>query len=912
MRYQAALLPEGLRHNQKKPQGQFVLSLPLGFAAWYEGNLCFAPHTLTLEGILLASLLASIVDACRRHALAIVVVALLSTVALAAYVAKNITINTDINQLLSDDLGWRKREKELEAAFPQKVDNLVVVIDGQTGDKADAAAAALADRISSMPELFSLVSRPDALPFFRTNGLLYLSDQEVSAVLEQIVEAQPLLGTMTTDPSLRGFLGTIELMMRGTQAGAVDGSQIETPLKEVSAVFAAALEGKDYPLDIQKMMPGPAQNAARELRRYIITKPVLDYSSLQPGQKATQAVREAIANLGLTRENGVRARLTGPVPLNDEEFASVAEGTGLATLLSGLLVLGLLFLACRTWRIVLPIALTLCAGLIASTAFATFFVGSLNLISVAFAVMFIGIAVDFGIQFGVRYRDQHHKEPDHSQALRNTAKVIAVPLAMAAASTALGFISFIPTEYRGVSELGLIAGSGMIIAFILNITLLPALLSATKPQPEKERIGFAFLAPLNHFLLSRGKILAPFFGLLVLAGLFAASNIHFDFDPLNLKNPKSESVSTMFEAMQDPDSDAYAAQILMPSREEAQKLAALLETLPEVDHVMTLNSFIPEDQEKKLALIADTASLLAPTFALPAKPAATDDENWEAIRKTSALLHQAGASMAAASSFASILDQIETRHSAEVLKQIQKNLVLPLQAKFAELQNVMQAKPVTLEDIPPELRRDWITGDGRWLIEAFPKRGADNNPRDPETLDRFVDAIQKFAPNAAGTPVSIRESGRTIVSAFEKAGVYGFVSISLLSFLVLRRFRDVLLMLAPLVIAGILTLATITILGLPLNYANIIALPLLFSLGVSYAVYFVFYGRKGNRNFLQSSMARAVLFSATTVLVAFVTLCFSSHPGTRGMGELLTIALLYSLLCTFFILPTFYGFKMKK
>jgi len=861
---------------------------------------------------LLTSFLVFLVDACRRHALFLIVAASLLTAVLSAYVATNITINTDINQLLSDNLDWRKREKELEAAFPQKVDNLVVVIDGQTGEKAEAAAAVLAEKLAALPDKFSFVSRPDALPFFRTNGLLYLSDKELSDVLEQIVEAQPLLGTMISDPSVRGLLGTIELMMRGAQAGAVDGSQIETPLQEMSAVFSAALEGQDHPLNIQKMMPGPAQNAAHELRRYIITKPVLDYASLQPGLEATQAVRDFIADLGLTPENGVRARLTGSVPLNDEEFASVAEGTGMATILSGLLVLALLFLACRTWRIVLPIALTLGVGLVASTAFATFAVGSLNLISVAFAVMFIGIAVDFGIQFGVRYRDQHHKEPDHGKALQNTAKVIAVPLAMAAAATALGFISFIPTAYRGLSELGLIAGAGMIIAFVLNITLLPALLSATKPRAERERIGFAFLAPLNDFLLSRHKILAPFFGVLVIAGLMAASSIRFDFDPLNLKNPESESVSTMFEAMQDPDSDAYAAQILTSSREDAQALASQLEALPEVDHVMTLNSFIPEDQEKKLAMIADTASLLAPTFALPSKPAPTPEENREAMRKAAALLHQAGENMPVARQFASVLDQIEARYSPELLQQVHRNLLLPLQTKFGEMQGLIQAKPVSLEDIPPELRRDWTTSDGRWLVQAFPKRGADNNPRDPEILDRFVDAIQKVAPNAAGTPVSIRESGRTIVTAFERAGIYGFVSISFLSFLVLRRFGDVLMMLTPLVIAGILTLATITLVGMPLNYANIIALPLLFSLGVSYAVYFVFYGRKGERTFLQSSMARAVLFSATTVLVAFVTLCFSSHPGTKGMGELLTIALLYSLLCTFFMLPTFYGFQMKK
>jgi hopanoid biosynthesis associated RND transporter like protein HpnN len=432
-------------------------------------------------------------------------------------------------------------------------------------------------------------------------------------------------------------------------------------------------------------------------------------------------------------------------------------------------------------------------------------------------------------------------------------------------------------------------------------------MTLTKPHPEAERIGFAALAPLNSFLTSHRRMLRPVILVLALAGLAVATQVRFDFDPLDLKNPKTESVSTMFEAMQDPDSDAYAAQILASSPEEAQTLASSLEKLPEVDHVMTLNSFVPEDQEKKLAMIADTAQLLAPTFALTPLPAASNDDNVAAMRKASTLLRVVNDKIPAAGKLADVLDKIVAAPTPKLLMRAQNNLLFPIQAKMTEIRQLLQAKPVTLDDIPSELKRDWVASNGQRLIEVFPKRGADNNPRDPAMLNRFIDAVQGIAPSASGTPVSIRESGRTIISAFVHAGIYGVASIALLSLLVLRRGRDVALMLTPLIVAGILTLATITFIGLPLNFANIIALPLLFSLGVSYAVYFVFFGRQGRQDFLQSSMARAVLFSAATVLVAFASLCFSSHPGTRGMGELLTIALLYSLLCTFFMLPVLYN-----
>jgi uncharacterized protein len=861
---------------------------------------------------MLVAFLASIVNFSRKFAAHLAVAAVLLSALLGVYVVQNISINTDINQLLSESLDWRAREKALEVAFPHKVDTLVVVIDGKTGAKAEAAAEALANKLAAKTDLFSFVSRPDALPFFRANGILFLSKKELADVLDQMAQAQPMFGTIVSDPTLRGFLGTIGMMMQGVEEKAMDAKELERPLTEITETLQAAISGADHPLDWHKMMPeGSDPFAARELRKYIIAKPVLDYASLQPGQAASAFVRQAAAELNLTPDNGVRLRLTGSVPLNDDEFASVSEGAETITAVCGLLVFALLFLALRSWRIVVPIALTLAAGLIASTAFATFFVGSLNLISVAFAVMFIGIAVDFGIQFGVRYRDERSREPVHAKALAHTAKVIAAPLAMAAGSTALGFLSFIPTEYRGISELGLIAGAGMIIAFILNITLLPALMTLMKPSAEKEGIGFSFLTPLNSFLVYRGRTLLPFFAGLAVIGLALASQVHFDFDPLNLKNPDMESVSTMFEAMQDPDSDAYAAQILAASEEEAKTVASNLEKLPEVDHVMTLRSFVPEEQDKKLAMIADTAALLAPTFALPRQPAPDEEEVVDSILKTSAALRRGGGKMPAAWNLADVLDKIVLNASPELMARAESNLLSPMQAKMKEIRVLLGTKAVTQNDIPQELRRDWVSTDGRWLVEAFPKRDGDNDPRNPVMLARFIDAVQGVAPEASGTPVSIRESGRTIVSSFVHAGLYGIAAIALLSLCVLRRPRDVILMLTPLIIAGILTLATMALFGMPLNFANIIALPLLFSLGVSYAVYFVFFGRQGRRDFLQSSMARAVLFSAATVFIAFVSLSFSSHLGTQGMGKLLTISLLYSLLCTFFMLPVLYCFRKK-
>lgn len=848
---------------------------------------------------MLSSFIARLVDFSHRFALAIVLLALLVSLGLGGYVSEHFKMNTDINQLMAADLDWRIREAAVEKGFPQKSNLLVVVVDGDTPDAAEAGAEALSLKLRAMPDRFSEVVRPDRIPFFLKNGLLLLSKDEMNTILNQMIQAQPMLGILAADPSLRGFFGMIDLMLDGVARGETDFKQLDAPINIISETVEANLTGQDKVLAWQSMDP-EQKPTLRDLRKFILAKPVLDFTALEPGEASSTALRAVVKDLHLTADNGVRVRLTGDVALNDEEFASVSEGTGFATILSGVLVLCILLWALRSWRIVLPILLTLIAGLIATTAFALVTIGSLNLISVAFAVMFIGIAVDFGIQFGVRYRDQHHQEPDHAKAMTRTARLIALPLTMAAGSTSLGFMAFIPTAYRGVSELGLIAGGGMIIAFILNITLLPALLAFTRPPAEPESVGYKWAAPIDRFIENHRKKILWLSLCIALIGGGIATQVRFDFDPLNLKDPHTESVSTLFDAMKDPDFNTYTIAILRPSLKDAQELADKIQKLSQVDHVMTLASFVPEDQEDKLALIGDASMIFASTLkeTAPQTPL-TDAEILDSLNNVAEKLHAVPNQPASVMRLAKAIETVVQRNDPKLLQRLHNNLVTVMQAKLELIKQSLSADTVTIESITDDLRRDWITPDGQALIQVYPK----GNARDYKTLIAFTDAVRQITPDATGAPISIQESAHTITQAFIYAGIYALLTIAFLSYLILRSLRDVIFLIAPLVLAGILTMATIVLIELPLNFANIIALPLLLSLGVSYAIYFVSYARAGLKNPLQSSMARAVLFSAATALVAFGSLSVSSHPGTSGMGKLLTIALIYSLACSFFLLP---------
>jgi hopanoid biosynthesis associated RND transporter like protein HpnN len=868
---------------------EFILGLALraisggGHDNWvYEGN------ALTLEASI-----AGIVDFARRQAAAVIVCVLALALLAGFYVSQHFAITTDVTSLIDNKVEWRQREIAFSKAFPQRDDLLVIVIDGKDGVGPDIAAERLTAALQERKDLIRNVRRPEASPYFNQNGFLLLPMDDLSLTLEQLIRAQPMLASLAKDNSFTGLFGMMELMTGGLDAGQVKAEELKPLFSRVDQSFQHALKNT-LDADAWRYLLASEAPGKFELRRFILVQPVLDYSALSPGGAASDFIREIVRQQQLSENYNVTIRLTGPVPLSDEEFASISEGMGWALIASFAIICVILYLALRSWQLIVPIFIVLIAGLLITTAFALITVTSLNLISVAFAVMFTGIAVDFGIQFGVRYRDERFQAQDFAEALRRTGKIVAVPLLLAALSTAAGFFSFIPTSYRGVAELGWIAGSGMLFAFLLNITLLPALLRYFKPGPEREAIGYRWAAPVDEWVERNRKRVLQIFAVIFVAALVAGFNLRFDFDPLNLKDPKTESVSTMLELVSDTDTNPYTIDILMARSEEAEQLAERLRALPEVERVMTMLSLVPEEQDEKIALIQDTAGLLSTTLKIDTKPAPTASEEKAAATRLVAKMasHKdlgpdVERLVEALRQFAALPDDQVAALQANFRKTVEKALS-GLKARLAP-------RKVDFTDIPGDIKSEWVSATGQVRVEVYPK----GNARDPAVLTHFYEAVRKVAPQATGAPVSIQESANTIKQAFKEAALYAVISIFILLLVVLRRLRDTLYVLAPLVLSFILTLGTAALFGLAINFANIIALPLLLGLGVSYSIYFVVYWRQGRNKPLQSSMARAVVFSAATALVAFGSLSVSNH-----LGLLLTLSLFYLLFTTLFFLPS--------
>jgi hopanoid biosynthesis associated RND transporter like protein HpnN len=852
----------------------------------------------------LRALITRVVGFCAGHAWVVLAIATALGGFASVYAARHIAIDTNTATLISPDLPWRQREIDFAKTFPQRVAVIAVVVDGATPELAEQATAALAQRLGENKTAIVALRRPDGGPFFNRAGLLFAPTDEVARTTQQMIAAQPLLGTLAADPSPRGVMDALSLVLEGVRREQIKLNDLAPPLAALAAATETINAGELPRFSWRTLIMGRSADP-RELRRFILVQPVLDFGALQPGARAVAAIREAVVATGFESDPRVRVRLTGPVPLADEEFATLAEGAALNAAVTMLIVIALLWVALRSGRLIIAILASLMVGMAITAAFGLYVYGAFNLISVAFAVLFIGLGVDFGIQFCICYRAKRHLHDDLQQALREAGAEVGVPLALAGASTAAGFYAFLPTAYRGVSELGLIAGTGMIVAFVTSITLLPALLAVLRPGGEREAVGYAALAPLDRFLKQRRYAVLAAAAVLAVASLLLVPKLRFDFNPLNLRSTQAESVATLLDLMKSPDTTPNTIEVMAPTLPDAATLSERLSALPDVNRVLTLASFIPEQQDAKLALLGDAAMLLDPALnPLDVKAPPTDSENIAAMRRTAHALEQAAGiapASVAATDAARLAKALTTLANAEpaARERLRDALVPGLAVTLEQLRAALQAEPVTLESLPADLKRDWMATDGRARVEVFPKGDANDNA----ALQRFTAAVRQVSPDATGTTVGIQESSRTIVKAFLEAGLWALLSITILLAFALRRAADVLLTLAPLTLAGLLTLGTCVAIDLPLNFENIIALPLLFGIGVAFSIYFVMAWRSGATNLLQSSLTRAVLFSALTTGTAFGSLWYSHHPGTASMGKLLALSLAFTLAASLIFLP---------
>ena len=852
---------------------------------------------------------------CLNHAPAIVVASVIAAAAALYYTAGHLGVNTDTGKLFSDELEWRKTKLDYSAAFPILSDNLILVIDAPTPELADSSAARLAGALATRTDLLEWVYTPGAGAFFDTNGLLYLDMDELEQLADNLIQMQPFIGRIATEPSLEALFDITSRAIEGSEQ--IDDQRLAPVLTRLAASIDATLENRVHSLSWREIFLDRAADT-NDLRRFVLIKPKLDFDQLLPTSAVMELVRAESARLGLTAEQGISVRITGELAMAHEELDSVSRGALQAGLLALVLVSFVLGVGLRSLWLVLASIITLLVGLSLTAAFAAVSIGHLNLISVAFAVLYIGLGIDFAVHLVLRYRELVLAGNDNVSAVVQSTRDVGGTLFVCALTTGVGFFAFVWTDFTGVSELGLISGTGMFISLVAAVVLLPALL-ISKPaklqrpsnhkQPSNTDSG-----PFPHRYRRAVLLVTAVLALVSVATLPQAS---FDRNSISVREAGTESVSTFLELLADAKTSPWPIALLTEPGAIAD-IEARVTDVALVDDVVSIEDFVPDAQDDKLWLIEELGLLLSlelePAGAVVSSdPAALSATLEELLRQIDTRLHSS--SSAPSDALGQLrepvvrLTQALAEHPAEseaMLHTLEQSLLSGLLHEIGRLGTSLEAEAFAVEDLPVEILERWIAADGRYRVEIYPTE----NVRYADTLHKYVDTVLPLVPNGTDSPVVMVRSGDVVVSAFKQAVLTAIVLISFVLIVILRDLRDTLLVLAPLLLASCFTVATMVALGIDFNFANVITLPLLLGIGVDNGIHMVRRARSAEAsltNIMRTSTARAVVVSALTTIVSFGNLAFSDHPGTASMGQVLTVGLVFNLVCTLVVLPALLG-----
>jgi hypothetical protein len=772
----------------------------------------------------------------------------------------------------------------------------------------------LADRLRRENALFKSVYTPGSAPFFEENGLLFLSVQELEEQGDNLSAMQPFLALLTQDFSLTGLFLVISRVVEKDDIQFNDNEKLIHLLNSLKQTFSNVLDGETKPMSWQNLLVEKGSTSPEKL--FIILQPIMDYRLANPVKQGINIIRQAAGELQLNEDYGVNISITGKPVINYEDLRSVRTDISIASLVSLILVGITLYLALGSIRLVFAGLSTLIIGLVWTIGFAILLIGRLNIISVTFVVLFIGLGIDYSIQISLRYKELLASGRQYREAICEAINLTGNTLLICSISTAIGFYAFVPTAYVGASELGLIAGTGMLIIFLANITVLPAMLNL---MPEKKNLPLPFSMgrPLSILLGKNARLIVVGATVSALAAIAILPEISFDANPFHLSDQRSESVREAMKLFQGEKTSPWTISILAANRQEAEDIAKQLRQLPEVEAAVTIDNLIPNNQDVKLEMIEDLALVMPP----PSQKQKNEKvDTYQRNKQALADLYQALKSrsktgsgeekyLSVISSLARTIQDLEhlsadPEQGKLVFDRLNAAVMPNLDILLKRLHRFMGAEMIDLSQLPQELVNRFISVNELYRIQVFPK----NDLRDIINLRNFVASVQAVAPEATDQPVTILGAGKTIVSAFRNASILALVLIAFFLRFVMNSWIEVLLVYIPLLLALCYTITGAILFNIHFNFANIIVVPLLLGIGVDFSLHVIHRIKENGQahtHILETSTSRGVLFSSLTTMMSFGSLSFMHHAGTASMGKLLTLSIILMIICTLIILPAY-------
>ena len=828
-----------------------------------------------------------------------------ASVLAAWYAAGHLGVNTDTANMIAATIPWRQHYNEYRDAFPLRDRNLLIVVDAPTAARADEFTTELMRELRAQPQRYRSPLLAGEGEFFERNGLLYLPTEELAQLVDRLAEAQPLLGLL--GDRLDGA-AVLEVARETLATEGVHDAALAAFHEELARTLARAGLGQESTFAWGELIAAaPARDPRASARRIVTLQPAMDFSRLQPAAAAIADVRAIAARLD--EAGDVEVRLTGTVAMEHEELLSVSRGAGLGALATLVMVALVLYAALRSWRLLAASIATLIVGLSLTAAFAAVAVGQLNLLSVAFVVLNVGLGSDYVIHVLLRYRELVAAGESTNAALVAAVRGVGSSLVLCAVTTAAGFYAFIPTTFSGVSELGLIAGTGVFFGLFASVTMLPALVASWDAR-QRTALAPTWLDPRIFAPLSRRpRVVLGVTTVVLVTALAALPRVAFDSNPIHLRDPDSESVRTLLDLSAAGDAPLLNLVAVAPDDATARGWAVALRELREVRAVTTADALVPSDQDEKLSLLEDLTLIMGSRFDEPERAAADP----QALTAALAELETASAGEPGARALHAATADLRARLAAggdsyrdATLRRLDESLTASLPRELSRLAAASRAATFGAGDLPVSLAQRWLAGDGRELVEIAPAEDVTDNA----AARRFIAAVHSVVPTATGLPVVYQEASATVVAAFERALLYAFVMVAAIIWLVLRDVKDTLLVLVPIALASVATAALTVAVGMPFNYANIIALPLLVGIGVDNGIHVVHRMRTDNvERLFDTSTMRAVLASGLTTVASFGNLAFSPHVGTASMGILLALGLAASMAATLIVLPAWLALR---
>ena len=858
----------------------------------------------------------------------IVAAALALAVVSVIYTWQRMEFLTGRDQLMPANTSFNRDYQAYRAEFGDQEEIAVVI---ESGDSALAGRFGehLAERLKADRRHFRDVFFPFGLPFFQKNGLLLMPREELAAFTANLAKAAPALKALAAAPSVQTLFTHLTTEMESclnNPAAPGSAARLDSLVFMLGALgdgITTFSKGGGAGLSLESVMfrrdDGAESSVAAAGRQQVLTVlPVKDEASFKQAAAPIDALRREIAQLRKLPEfAGVTVGITGTPVLENEEMVTSERDITLATAITLVLTVVLLLFAFRGILNTVAAMVALLVAISLSFGFATLAVGHLNILSSVFAVMLIGIGIEYSIQVVLRYQEELARGREKLEALNLSLSRNGWPITMAAATVAAAFVTFAFTDFKGIAELGVIAAGGIVICVLVTFTVLPALLVLLPDRAPRSGIAPVAEPGWQRLLFGRPRAVLAGAVVLALACTYPLSRSEFDYNLMNLQARGLESVTYAYKLMRSKENAGYFATVTAANEGEAKAKVRALEKLPTVDHVVWAGTFVPDDQAEKLRLLAGARTQLDSIRPAPYEEdlrlmeLPTVFENFRnSVERLKVSLTRdnkpeakpVGAFLATLDRFFATLDKEKDKNAAGMLKDFQGGMFAELPARLDLLRKSLGASPVTASDVPPELMRRFIGKSGRYLLQVAPKE--EIFAREP--LKRFLDDVRSVDPPATGEPVMVYESMTVLRDSYRSAFVFALAAIAGILLVTFRSLRYALIGLVPLIAGILFMVAGMRLFGISFNSANVIVLPLVLGIAVDSGIYLINRYRHEDetpRQVVLSSTGVGVFLNTLTIMASFGALMVARHQGVFSIGAVMCLGMVACQIAFIVVLP---------